>query len=75
MKVPWWIDRGGPSLELAGTRLDARGSFRQEFPEALSPKGVYPSNVDIPAAGCWLLRLRTGRLAGVIVVRAYNGRG
>ena len=74
MKVPWWIDRGGPALELVGTRLDARGSFRQEFTEPLSPKGVYPSNVDIPAAGCWLLRLRTGRLAGVIVVRAYNGR-
>ena len=75
MKVPWWIDRGGPSLEIAGMRLDARGSFRQEFPEAGSPKGVYPSNVDIPAAGCWLLRLRTGSLAGVVVVRAYNGRG
>jgi hypothetical protein len=41
---------------------------------ALSPEGVYPSIVDVPAAGCWLLRLRTGSLAGVIVVRAYNGR-
>jgi hypothetical protein len=74
MKVPWWIKRGGPSLELVGTRLDAPGSFRQDFPMALSPRGVYPSNVDIPAAGCWLLRLRTGSLAGVLVVRAYNGR-
>jgi hypothetical protein len=75
MKVPWWIDRGGPSLELVGTRLDAVGTFRQSFPEALSPKGVYPSIVDIPAAGCWLLRLRTGRLAGVLVVRAVDARG
>jgi hypothetical protein len=74
MKVPWWIDHGGPSLELVGRRLDGVGSFRQVFAEALSPKGVYPSNVDIPAAGCWLLRLRTGRLAGVLVVRAYDGR-
>jgi len=54
MKVPWWIDGGGPSLELLGTRLDGTGSFSQEFPEALSPKGVYPTIVDIPAAGCWV---------------------
>lgn len=75
MKVPWWIKNGGPSLELVGTRLDTVGSFRQAFPEALSPKGVYPSIVDIPAAGCWLLRLRTGRLAGVLVVRAVDAPG
>jgi hypothetical protein len=75
MKVPWWIDRGGPSLELVGTQLDAVGSFRQTFLEATSPKGVYPSIVDIPAAGCWLLRLRTGKLAGVLIVRAVNARG
>jgi len=75
MKVPWWIDKGGPSLELVGTRLDAVGTFRQRFSEALSPKGVYPSIVDIPAAGCWLLRLRTSRLAGVLVVRAVDARG
>jgi hypothetical protein len=75
MKVPWWIKRGRPSLQVLGTRLDAAGSFGQQFREALSPKGVYPSNIDIPAAGCWLLQLRTGRLAGAIVVRAYNGRG
>jgi hypothetical protein len=75
MKVPWWIKKGGPSLDLVGTRLDAVGTFHQAFPEALSPKGVYPSTVDIPAAGCWLLRLRTGRLAGVLVVRAVDARG
>jgi len=75
MKVPWWIDDGGPSLVLDGMRLDAVGTFHQSFPEALSPKGVYPSNVDIPAAGCWLLRLRTGKHAGVLVVRAYTGHG
>ena len=75
MKVPWWIDGGGPSLELLGTRLDAAGSFQQNFTEALSPKGVYPSIVDIPAAGCWLLHLRSGKRAGVIVVRAVDARG
>jgi hypothetical protein len=75
MKVPWWIQKGGPSLELVGTRLDAVGTFRQMFSEALSPKGVYPSIVDIPTAGCWLFRLRTGNRAGVIVVRAVDAHG
>jgi hypothetical protein len=81
MKIPWWVRRNwGPTLELAGRRLDGDGSFRQEFPAAYGHDGaqdqmVFPSIVDIPAAGCWLLRLRTGRLAGVLVVRAFNGRG
>jgi hypothetical protein len=80
MKIPWWVRRNwGRSLELVGTRLDAAGSFRQAFPAANTHDGpqnqmVFPSIVDIPAAGCWLLRLRTAKLAGVIVVRAFNGR-
>jgi hypothetical protein len=73
MKVPWWVrGNGGPSLRLAGTRLDGAGSFIQEFPMALSPKGVFPSIIDVPAAGCWLLTLRTGLRAGVLVVRAID---
>jgi hypothetical protein len=73
MKVPWWVDgEWGQSLNLSGSRLDAEGSFAQEFPMASSPAGVFPSTVDVPAAGCWLFRLRTGRLAGVLVVRAVD---
>jgi|SRR5215210_1114056 len=80
MKVPWWVRRGsGPSLEVAGTRLDAPGSFSQRFPAALAfsshPPGydaVFPSIVDVPAAGCWLLKVRTAQLAGVLVVRAID---
>ena len=76
MKVPWWVSgKAGQTLTLDGLRLDTAGSFRQEFPMAVSPKGVFPSIVDVPAAGCWLLRLRTARLAGVIVVRAVDDRG
>lgn len=72
-KVPWWVRRNwGPSLELVGTRLDAAGSFKQEFSGAVSPRGVFPSIVDVPAPGCWLFRLRTARLAGVLVVRAVD---
>jgi hypothetical protein len=78
MKVPWWVRRNwGRALTLTGTRLDADGSFRQEFGAALTHDGaqdqmVYPSIVDIPARGCWLLRLRTAQLAGVLVVRAVD---
>jgi hypothetical protein len=75
MKVPWWVKaRWGTSLGLTGIRLDREGSFTQELP-AVSPPGVFPSTVDVPAAGCWLLRLRTGRLAGVVVVQAIDDRG
>jgi hypothetical protein len=75
MNVLWSVRGGGRDLELVGTRLDADGSFRQDFPRALSQRGVYQSTVDIPAAGCWLFRLRTGRLAGIVVVRAVDARG
>jgi hypothetical protein len=71
MKVLWRVTGdAADSLELVGTRLDGNGSFRQEFVYA---PGLYPSIVDVPAAGCWAFRLRTGRLAGVIVVQAIDG--
>jgi hypothetical protein len=81
-KVPWWVRRNpGRSLELQGTRLDAPGTFSQSFPAALGfsshPPGylaVFPSTVKVPEAGCWLFRLRTGLLAGVLVVRAVDAR-
>jgi hypothetical protein len=77
-KVAWWVRRDwGTTLELTGIRLDAEGSFRQEFPIARGQFGrqhpaVFPSTVDVPEAGCWLFRLRTGRLAGALVVRAVD---
>jgi hypothetical protein len=74
MKVLWRVagdaSRATDSLELVGARLDGAGSFRQEFVYA---PGLYPSIVDVPTSGCWLLRLRTGRHAGAIVVRAIDG--
>jgi hypothetical protein len=79
MKVPWWVDRNwAGSLELTGIRLDAQGSFKQQFTVAGGVPGdraVFPSIVDVPAPGCWLFRLRTGRLAGVLVVRAVDAPG
>ena len=79
-KVPWWIRRKwGQTLELTGIRLDADGRFRQEFGIAGNPSSrpdgygaVFPSIVDVPAAGCWLFRLLSASLAGVLVVRAID---
>jgi hypothetical protein len=73
MKIPWWVDGGGPTLKLVGTRLDGEGAFQQEFLAAFD--GMYPSIVDIPAAGCWAMRLKTGSRAGVLVVRAVDAHG
>jgi hypothetical protein len=74
-KVPWWVKRQwGRSIELVGIRLDGSGSFSQVFWMALSPEGVFPSIVDVPSPGCWLFRLRTGVLAGTLVVRAIDRR-
>jgi len=76
MKVLWQVERSwGGSLELVGTHLDAEGSFRQEFPMAYSPESYFPSIVDVPSPGCWSFTLRTGDLAGVVVVRAVDAPG
>jgi hypothetical protein len=77
-KVPWWTRRGHGALRLTGTRLDASGVFRQTFNEAGTAQyapgyhAVFPSIVDVPAPGCWLLRLRVETYAGVLVVQARN---
>lgn len=79
MKVPWWSRNGHGLLLLTGIRLDARGRFEQQFSEAGTSQfapgyhAVFPSIVDVPAAGCWLLRLRLGPHAGIYVVRAIDG--
>ena len=74
MKVLWRARRhSGSALTLTGIRLDGDGAFRQQF--GMVFEGVFPSNVDVPAPGCWLLRLRTGSLAGVLVVQAIDDGG
>jgi hypothetical protein len=78
-KVLWWVRRGwGVRLHLTGVRLDGKGQFTQAFQQAgasSSPRGYhapFPSIVNVPSAGCWLFTLRTGRLAGIVVVRAVD---
>jgi hypothetical protein len=78
-KVLWWVRRRwGVRLHLTGVRLDGKGQFSQAFEQAgasSSPRGYhapFPSIVNVPSAGCWLFTLRTGRLAGILVVRAVD---
>jgi hypothetical protein len=55
-----------------------QGLFDQQFSivgGGARDRAVFPSTVDVPAAGCWLFRLRTGRQAGVLVVRAVDAPG
>lgn len=79
MKVPWWVRRPAADvLALRGGRLDGAGSLTQDLRAAVAHDGpqdqdVFPSIVDVPAAGCWLLRLRSGTHAGIVVVRAVDG--
>ena len=35
--------------------------------------GLSPADLPVPSAGCWLFTLRTGRVAGILVVRAVDG--
>jgi hypothetical protein len=73
-KFLWWSPRPGGSLAIVGRRLDAAGGFSQREPVAhgITPPvtgASFPSIVDVPAAGCWALTIRTGRSAGLVVFR------
>jgi hypothetical protein len=69
-KVLWLVRNPSGLLTAVGTRLDARGTFRQTVSPAASPVYAYPSVLVVPEPGCWLLRLRTSGRGGVIVMRA-----
>jgi hypothetical protein len=69
-KVLWVVRRNyGATLTLWGTRIDAPGSFTERFSHS---GGQFPSIVDIPAAGCWRLFLRTGKARATFVVQAVD---
>ena len=67
---------GGARLVVRGRRLDAEGSFRQEF-AAISYSGQqgapsYASIVHVPSPGCWRLTLSTGSLRAAVVFQAIQ---
>jgi hypothetical protein len=69
-KILWAPAHQNSSATLSGRQLDGTGSFKQRLGRASG--GTFPSNVSIPAAGCWRLTLRTGERRATIVVRAVD---
>lgn len=72
-KVLWLVERPAGLLHVRAVRLDGpQAEVRQSLSPASSPVYAYPSRLDLPAAGCWLVRLRTSGRAGVVVMRALD---
>lgn len=71
-KILWWVDGSGSrTLQIAGRRLDAPGSFHQSVQgPSLGRNTTFPSIVDVPAAGCWSFDVRSGSTTGSITFRA-----
>jgi hypothetical protein len=73
-KIAWAprsLEKVGRTLVVSGRRLDGRGSFTRRFPRALTP-AFFPSELALPAAGCWRITLRSGSLRGTFDVRAVE---
>jgi len=72
-KVLWLVERPAGLLHVRAVRLDGpQAELRQSLSPASSPVYAYPSRLELPEAGCWLLRLRTSGRAGVVVMRALD---
>lgn len=66
--VPRNRRRAGATLVVSARRLDGDGSFTRRLREV--PGRQFPSQLTIPAAGCWRLTLQSGRLRSSVVVQA-----
>lgn len=73
-KILWVVRRPFSStLVVTGRRLDGPGAFEQAGGSARGPSGVvFPSIVDVPSPGCWLLVLRNGRRSVRLAVEAIS---
>jgi hypothetical protein len=63
----------GPVLSVRAQRLDAAAAMPlQKFRSAGDsfPGASFPSVIDVSSTGCWLLTLRSGKAAGVVVVNS-----
>jgi hypothetical protein len=70
-KVLWLVERPAGFLHVRAVRLDGQSAeVRQTLSPASSPVYAYPSRLELPEAGCWLLRLRSSGRGGVVVMRA-----
>jgi len=71
-KILWEVPRGkaGRALVVRAQRLDASAAVPpQKFPAATgsSAGALFPSGIDVSSTGCWLLTVRSGKAAGVVV--------
>jgi hypothetical protein len=70
-KVPWGTV--GRVLVVRAQRLDASAAVSpQRFDPASdsSPGASFPSVIDVSSTGCWLLTVRSGKAAGVVVANS-----
>jgi hypothetical protein len=72
MKVLWRprVRGAGNSLRIVGAQLDGSASFVERWPAIGG--GLFPSTVNVPVAGCWLLTLQTGKLTATVTVTALT---
>jgi len=75
-KVLWAPRRvNSPILTISGRQLDGPGNFQQEFRSASgTPTTVYPSIVNVPEAGCWVLTVGNGPVTARFAVIALSPR-
>jgi hypothetical protein len=79
-KIPWFVSHRyqvGDVLIVNGRRLGTQARvFRQSFARAYSPDSpnqhVFPSIIAPPAAGCWQLTFRSGRVTGTLIALVSN---
>jgi hypothetical protein len=66
--VPRNRRRAGATLVVTARQLDGDGAFTQRLRAASGRQ--FPSRLTVPAAGCWRLILRSGRVSSSVVVQA-----
>jgi hypothetical protein len=73
-KILWVVRRPlSSTVTILGRRLDAAGTFRQDERSARGPRGiVFPSVVDVPKPGCWLVTVRNGRRSARFALEAIS---
>jgi hypothetical protein len=76
MKVLCELHRGRvpPLLDVLATRIDGPGSSFRQLPSTSSDASQFPSIIDIPTPGCWLLTLKAGATTGHVVIDVVAGR-
>jgi hypothetical protein len=74
-KILWEVPRGkaGRGLVIRAQRLDASAAVPpQKFPAATGSSAgtLFPSGIDVSSTGCWLLTVRSGKAAGIVVANS-----